>query len=99
MTVNVQINPDVEAKLSARARSNGESLESYIQRVLEEDAAASEELKTGLIATGQKPKTFRAWADSFPKDLPTLTLEDVSRERLMSGTEDARPGRFQCPGF
>jgi len=30
----------------------------------------------------EKAKAFRAWANSFPSDLPVLSLEDVSRESI-----------------
>ncbi|MBY0505024.1 MAG: hypothetical protein K2X03_14015 [Bryobacteraceae bacterium] len=79
MTVNLQIRPDVEATLSARARSSGASLEVYIQQVLEREAALSPQ--AALTAT-QKANAFRVWAKGFPADLPQLSLEDISRDAM-----------------
>lgn len=82
MTVNVQIRPEVEAKLVARARSFGESLERYIQRLLEKDAVAPDGSPSPVETGTQRAAAFRSWATSFPESLPTLSLEDVSRERI-----------------
>jgi hypothetical protein len=82
MTVSVQIKPEVEARLVARARSIGESLEGYIQRLLEKDAIVPEGNGSPALTGAQKAAAFRSWAKSFPASLPILSLEDVSRERI-----------------
>ena len=83
MTVNVQIGRDIEAKLSARARSSGESLEAYIQRLLEQEASLPDQANSSHAMTGaQKADAFRAWAKSFPAKMPRLSLEDVSRDKI-----------------
>jgi hypothetical protein len=84
MTVNVQIRPEVEEKLVAHARSTGQSLEGYIQRLLESAAVAPDGRAVPVQTGTQKAVAFRSWAKSFPESLPILSLEDVSRERIYS---------------
>lgn len=82
MTVNVDIRPDLEAQLVERARSCGQSLEGYIQRVLERDAVVPD-VTGALVENGvQKAEAFRTWARSFPVSLPPLSLESISRENI-----------------
>jgi hypothetical protein len=80
MTVSVNISPELEARLTARARSTGRSVESLIQDVIEREAASS---ASSCEATGsEKARAFHRWAKSFPADLPILSLESVSRESI-----------------
>jgi hypothetical protein len=82
MTVNLNIKPNLEARLVAQARTIGLSLERFIESVLEREAAASGTNGSQSMSGGEKAKAFRAWASSFPAALPVLSLEDVSRESV-----------------
>ncbi len=82
MTVNVEIKPEVEARLAVRANSVGESLEGYIQRMLENDVISLEQDTSSVESGVEKAAAFRSWAKSVPPSLPTLSLDDVSRERM-----------------
>ena len=82
MTVSVQMKPDVEARLTARARSIGQSLEAFIQRLLEREACVTDASGSAWLTGAQKAQAYRAWAKSFPASLPNLSLEDVSREKI-----------------
>lgn len=82
MTVNLNMKPGIEARLVARARAIGLSLERFIENVLEREATASVTNGSPSLTGGEKAKAFRAWATSFPADLPALSLEDVSRESI-----------------
>lgn len=82
MTLSVEMKPDVEARLSARARATGQSLEAFIQRVLEREALATDANGSASLTGAQKAQAYRAWAKSFPPSLPSLSLEDVSREKI-----------------
>jgi hypothetical protein len=83
MTVHIDIEPEVREQLAARARSRGESLERFIQQLLETEAAAGNSAPV-LMCGPEKAQAFEDWARSFPPDLPALTLEDVSREKIYS---------------
>ncbi|MBM3727168.1 MAG: hypothetical protein FJW40_17315 [Acidobacteria bacterium] len=81
MTVNVNIRPELEARLTAHALSVGESLESFIQRLLESEAA--KEATGSRVPSGrEKAEAFEAWTKTFPPDMPVLSTEDVSREKM-----------------
>ena len=82
MTLNLNIKPGLEARLVARARAIGLSLERFIENVLEREASASGTNGSQPLTGGEKAKAFRAWASSFPADFPVLSLEDVSRESV-----------------
>ena len=82
MTVNSNIKPGLEARLAARVRSIGLSLESFIENVPEREAASSGTNGSQSLTGGEKARAFRTWVSSFPADLPILSLEDVSRESV-----------------
>ncbi len=82
MTITLELRPEAEANLAARARATGLSLEGFIESVLEREAAASGTNGSPSLTGGEKAKAFRTWASSFPADLPVLSLEDVSRENV-----------------
>jgi hypothetical protein len=80
MTVQIDIKPEVEARLVARAESSGQSLEAFIQRLLESEAAQANGAHP--LTGPEKAAAFEAWANSFPSNMPVLSLEDVSREKI-----------------
>jgi hypothetical protein len=82
MAVNLNITSGLEARLEARAQALGLSVESFIETVLEREAATSCTNGCSSMTGAEKAKAFRAWANSFPPDLPVLSLEDVSRESV-----------------
>ena len=57
MTVNVNIRPELEARLVARARSIGQSREGFIQRVLECEATGPEATGSGVLAGAEKARS------------------------------------------
>jgi hypothetical protein len=80
MTVQIEIRPELEIELAARARSNGQSLEDFIQHLLESEAGNKE---TRAQMTGpERAAAFRAWVKSFPPNLPVLSLAEMSREKM-----------------
>lgn len=82
MTLSVDIKPELEERLVARAKSQGQSLEGFIQRLLENEAAAPAVSGSRVLTGAEKAAAFEAWAKSFPPDLPNLSLESISRENI-----------------
>ena len=82
MTVNLKINPGIEERLAARARAVGLPLERFNEDVLEREAAVSGTNGSPSLTGAEKAKAFRTWANSFPADLPVLSVEDLSRENI-----------------
>ena len=83
MTVGVTIKPEIEAQLVARARSSGQSLEGYIQRILEHEVFAAQANPLRQLTGPEKEYAFDAWVRSFPSNLPALWLESISRENIL----------------
>ncbi len=82
MTVSISIRPALEDRLAARARATGRSLEDLIQTILEREAALVEANGSSELTGAEKAKAFHEWANSFPANLPVLSLENVSREQI-----------------
>jgi len=82
MTINLNIESGIVEQLATRARGSGLSLERFIECVLEREVSASTANGSLPLTGSEKAKAFRAWANSFPPDLPVLSLEDVSRESI-----------------
>ena len=74
MTITLELPPEMEASLVVRAPA--------IDLPLEREATASGTNGSQSLTGGEKAKAFRASANSFPADLPVLSLEDVSRESI-----------------
>ena len=84
MTISVAIKPELEARLAARARTSGQSLEGLIEGILEQEATAFDSIVshqiTGAFTGAEKARAFRAWAKGFSASGATLGLDVVSRE-------------------
>ncbi len=82
MTVSISIRPALEDRLAARARSTGQSLEDFIQAVLEREVTSLETDGFSELTGAEKARAFHEWTKSFPPNLPVLSLENVSREQI-----------------
>ncbi len=81
MTLTLEIPPETEANLTARAQAEGLALEQFLRNLLVREAA--EPIPNVPQMTGkEKAAALRAWANSFPPGLPVLSLEDMSREKM-----------------
>jgi hypothetical protein len=78
MTVTVELNPEVEAGLSALARAKGVPLQVFLRSLLELFAAPTAGAE---LTPEQKANAFEQWADSFP-EVPVLSDEAMSREAI-----------------
>jgi hypothetical protein len=80
--VTLTIKPSLEERLAARARATGQPLERFIEDLLECESAVTGANGSHTLTGSEKARAFRAWANSFPADLPILSLENVSRESI-----------------
>lgn len=79
MTVKLELKPEVEASLLARARARGVPLNDYLQSVIEELARASDPTPPASL------EEFRAALDALAemgKTLPHLPSSAFSRESI-----------------
>ena len=77
MTISVAIKPELEARLAARARTSGQSLEGLIEGIFEQEATAFAGLASHQVVAhshGTTSKTYRfgafAAAESAGGDSP-----------------------------
>jgi hypothetical protein len=82
MMISVTIKPELEAELVARAHSAGQPLETFVNNLLEHAVASIATQGQPALSASEKARSFLAWSDSFPPNLPQLSLEDLSRERI-----------------
>jgi len=78
MHITIELTPEVEARLWARARAQGLSLTAYVQTVIEQMAAWES-------AAGGSLEAFEAGLDALAEgseQLPVLPPEAYSRESI-----------------
>jgi hypothetical protein len=94
MTIQVDLNPETEARLIAEARSQGVPLEKLAERLLK-DALTGNLLPPGALTVDEFHVMLEAMAEGSEK-LPNLTTESFSRESFYEDPlngGDAIPGR------
>jgi hypothetical protein len=72
----------LEARLAARARATGQTLERLIEDVVERETTVPGANGSRALTGSEKARAFRTWANCFPAGLPVLSLESVSRESI-----------------
>jgi hypothetical protein len=93
MTVQVDLNPGTEARLVAKARSQGVPLEKLTERLLKE-ALATGLLPQGVLTRDEFRHMLERIAEGSEK-LPDLPTEGFSRDSFY---EDRLDGRDPVPG-
>jgi len=76
--MSLNLRPDLEERLLSLAAANGVSLETFLQRVLEEKAGGASRSRLNAEEWSHQ---FEEWADSFP-DAPLIPDGALSRENL-----------------
>lgn len=85
MTITLDLKPEVEAGLTAKAQAAGLSLAQFLSRELEAIAPATpaQSPETPAAGSDQWEKEFDEWLDSFPQH-PVLNEEAFRRENWYS---------------
>lgn len=78
MTLTISLNEETEQRLLARAQERGLSIDSYVQDLVDREAASMQTIENSHRDLAQE---FIEWADSFP-DTPPLSDEAISRAAL-----------------
>ena len=92
MTIRVELNPDMEARLVAEARSQGVPLEKLAERLLKQALIASS-VPHGALTVDEFHHMLEGMAEGSEK-LPNLPTESFSRESFY---EDRLDGRDAVP--
>ena len=79
MSVKIDLKPEIEAELKARAEKSGLPLSQYVQRILEQHVPG-QPVESAMIPE-ERAKAFQDWAESFPYRRNTPLSDDaISRE-------------------
>ena len=78
VTLKIDLKPEIEADLAARARTRGLSLGAYIQEMIEQLAGTPAGSRLGI---DDWEEAFEQWIESSP-DVPHLPDEALRRESL-----------------
>jgi hypothetical protein len=90
MTVTLDLKPEVEQRIAAEAKARGLSVQTYILKVLEKDAANGE-TSFALTATPQEwKKAFLEWVNTERPEHPPISDDAISRESIYREREDAQ---------
>jgi len=92
VTIQVDLNPEMEARLIAEARSQGVPLEKLAERLLKEALAASA-LPHGVLTVDQFHSMLESLAEGS-EELPNLPTASFSRETFY---EDRLDGSDAVP--
>lgn len=88
MTVTLELKPEIEEELTARAQAEGLSTEEFVNRELER-LVASASAKSKLTPE-ERARLWEEWLDSHSVGGPPLSDYAVSRESIYKEREDAQ---------
>ena len=81
MGIQIELDPEVEAELKARAERDGLSLSQYVQRILEQQVPVLPSEST--LTPEERARAFQDWAENFPYRRNTPLSDDaISREAI-----------------
>ena len=64
MSIQIELKPEIEAELKARAQKNGLPLSQYVQLILEQHVPGQP--VESAMTPEERAKAFQDWAESFP---------------------------------
>ena len=81
MSIQIELNPEIEAELKTRAEKDGVPLSQYVQRILEQLVPVLPREST--LAPEERARAFQDWAENFPYRRSTPLSDDaISREAI-----------------
>lgn len=91
MTVTLELKPEVEARIRAKAAERGLAVEEFIQSVIEIDVNREGERPFHETATPEEwERAFLDWVNTERPRHPPLSDEAISRESIYREREDAQ---------
>jgi hypothetical protein len=88
MTVTLELKPEIEQELTARAQAEGLSTEEFVNRELEK-LVASASAKSKLTPE-ERARLWEEWLESHSVGGPPLSDYAVSHESIYKEREDAQ---------
>ncbi|MBE9075736.1 hypothetical protein IQ241_00210 [Romeria aff. gracilis LEGE 07310] len=85
MKITIELTPDSETRLIARAKAQGVSIEHYLNALVEHNLATEEKLFHETATTEAWVDAFTSWASGHSTNVPPLSDEAISRESIYRG--------------
>ncbi len=86
MGINIELRPDLEVRLTEEASAQGMTVSSYLETVLDKNAAEAQSSQSALTAE-EWSRELRQWAKEFPGQTPLLSDNAISRESIYDDEE------------
>ncbi len=91
MTVTLELKPEIEERIRAKAAARGLPVEKFIQTVIENDVGSAGERPFSETATPEEwEKALTDWINIDRPEHPPLSDEAISRESIYREREDAQ---------
>jgi hypothetical protein len=79
MSSNIEVQPEIAAKIAAHARAAGISISEYLRDLIEKTDSLPER---DSLSPEQRVGMLREWAASHELDTPLLSDDAISREQI-----------------
>jgi len=86
MSIQIELKPEMEAELKARAQKDGLPVSQYVQRILEQHVPVQPIEPT--MSPEERAKAFQDWAESFPYRRSTPLSDDAISREAFYRTDD-----------
>ncbi|HMD98635.1 MAG TPA: hypothetical protein VKM93_15045 [Terriglobia bacterium] len=86
MSIQIELKPEIEAELEARAEERGVPLTKYVQELVEQQVPLPPTPSSSMTPE-ERAKAFEEWANSFPPT-PPLPDEALTRESFYRRDEE-----------
>jgi hypothetical protein len=91
MTVTLELTPEIEERIRAKAAARGLPVEKFIETVIENDVSNGGQKSFHDTAPPEEwEKAFTQWVNANRPHHPPLSDEAISRENIYQEREDAQ---------
>ncbi len=97
MTVQLEIQTELEQKVSAKASAEGKSVEAYIQSLVEREIGPTPVQEEAPLTGAQKAELFREWPVAFPRIYQCL-IRKTSHGKRCTSVNSSKRRKIGFPG-
>lgn len=94
MSITLELKPEVERRLRARAEREGMDVKTLLEREIESLAGPEPRPFYETATPEERAQVFREWASRRRSDAPPLPDEAVSRDAIYGGGSAATPDEW-----
>ncbi len=87
MSIEIELKPEMEAELKARAQKNGLQVSQYVERILEQHVPVQP--AESAMSPAARAKAFQDWVENFPyRRHEPLPDDAISRESFYRADDE-----------